>query len=307
MIRVAIPDLISNSYFPLVAAVELGVLKAEGVEAELELIYPVTRTMEALRDRRIDFLAGAAHTTLSAFPRWQGAKLLAAVAQHMYWFLVLRADLAAKRGDVHAVKGLTIGAAPGPDQGLVELLRECGIDPQRDGVRIGPITAMGQGSTVSFGVNAAKALEAGEIDGFWANGMGAEVAVRRGVGTVVLDVRRGDGPPAARSYTFPALVTRDDMIDRQPDVVAGVVRALVAVQRTLRSEPRRATEVGTRLFPEEEAGLIAILIERDAPYYDAAISPAAVASLGRFAQRVGLADHVDPYDHVVATEFVSSW
>ena len=35
--KVAIPDLISPSYFPLVAAVELGFL-----DAQLELLYPVT-------------------------------------------------------------------------------------------------------------------------------------------------------------------------------------------------------------------------------------------------------------------------
>lgn len=305
-VRVAIPDLVSNSYFPLVAAVDLGFMKAEGLDAKLELLYPVPKTMEALRDNRLDFLAGAAHATLSAFPGWKGAKLLAAIAQHMYWFLVLRADLGAKRGDVHAVRGLRIGAAPGPDQGLLELLREAGIDPQRDDVRVGPILAPTEAS-VSFGVTAAKALEAGQIDGFWANGMGTEVAVRRGVGTVVLDARRGDGPIAARSYTFPALVTSERMIERDPEVVRAVVRALVNVQQALRENPALATEVGRHLFPPEETSLVATLIERDAPYYDPRISEQTVASMNRFAQRIGLLDHDVPYDEVVATRFSRYW
>jgi len=50
------------------------------------------------------------------------------------------------------------------------------------------------GHEVNFGLNAARALEHGLIDGFWANGMAAEIAVRKGIGSVVLDVRRGDGP-----------------------------------------------------------------------------------------------------------------
>ena len=62
--RIAVPDLISNSYFPAVAAVELGFFKAEGLDAELELIFPVPRTMEDLRDGKLDFVAGAAHATL---------------------------------------------------------------------------------------------------------------------------------------------------------------------------------------------------------------------------------------------------
>lgn len=188
-LRVAVPDLISNSYFPAVAAVELGSFKAEGWDADLQLVFPVTRAMEALRDGELDFVAGAAHATLTAFPNWEGAKLLAALAQRMYWFLVVRADLGIARGDVQAIRGLRIGAAPGPDAGLHQLLIEAGIDPQRDGVQIGPIPGTNQPG-ISFGITAAKTLEEGTLDGFWANGMGAEVAVRRGIGTVVLDVRR---------------------------------------------------------------------------------------------------------------------
>jgi alkanesulfonate monooxygenase SsuD/methylene tetrahydromethanopterin reductase-like flavin-dependent oxidoreductase (luciferase family) len=53
------------------------------------------------------------------------------------------------------------------------------------------------GSTVNFGLTAAEALDAGKIDGFGANGIATELAVTTGVGAIVLDVRRGDGPPAA--------------------------------------------------------------------------------------------------------------
>src|SRR6185436_18030185 len=101
--RVAVPDLISNSYFPAVAAVELGFFRDEGLDASLELLFPVTSTMEALRDGELAFVAGAAHATLAAFPEWRGARLLVALAQNMYWFLVLRADLNAARGDINAV------------------------------------------------------------------------------------------------------------------------------------------------------------------------------------------------------------
>ncbi|OGA23660.1 MAG: nitrate ABC transporter substrate-binding protein, partial [Betaproteobacteria bacterium RIFCSPLOWO2_02_FULL_67_26] len=271
MLRVAVPDLVSPSYFPAIAAVELGFFEREGLDATIELLFPVTRTYEELRDGRLDFVAGAAHAPLYAFRNWEGCKLLAALAQHMYWFLILRKDLGAKRGDLAAVKGLRIGAAPGPVDGLKRMLVESGIDPERD-VSIGPVPGTA-GAGVSFGVAAAKALEAGKLDGFWANGMGAEVAVRNGAGTLVLDARRGDGPPAARDYTFPALVTTQKKIDGEPDQVAAAVRALVAAQRALKEDPSRATAVGRKLFPEAEAALIAGLIRRDAPFYDPAISP----------------------------------
>ena len=200
--KLAVPDLISNSYFPAVAAVDLGFFEEQGLDVSLELIFPVDRAYQAMRDGAVDFVGGSAHSALAAFPEWQGVKLVCAQAQGMYWFLVVRADLAASRGDLNIVRGLRIGAAPWVEMGLRRLLIEAGIDPDRDEVTIAPVPGA-SGAGVNFGLTAASALEDGKIDGFWANGMGAEVAVRRGVGTVVLDVRRGDGPKKCFNYTMP--------------------------------------------------------------------------------------------------------
>ncbi len=306
LMRIGVPDLVSNSYFPAVAAVDLGAFEAEGLDADIELVFPVTRAMEMLRDGELDYVAGSAHAVLTAFPGWDGASLLAALAQHMYWFLVLRSDLGARRGEIEAVKGLRIGAAPGPRDGLEQMLREAGIDPERDGVDIGPVPGA-SGSGVSFGVQAARALAEGVIDGFWANGMGTEVAVRSGAGSVVLDVRRGDGPPAARGYTFPAFVAADRRIAEQPEEVAAAVRAIVAAQDMLKADPSRATEVGAKRFPAQEAGLIAELIERDIPYYAPSISEEAVEQMNGFAQQMGLLSGSVPYEQVVATGFAGLW
>jgi len=305
--RIAVPDLISNSYFPVIAAVDLGFFKSEGLDTKkVELLFPVPKTMEALRDGELDLAVGSAHATLAAFPNWKGAKLLVALAQRMYWFLVLRSDIQAKRGELTAVKGLRIGAAPGPDQGLHRLLAEGGIDVKSDNVQIMPIPGA-TGASVSFGISAAKALEEGKLDGFWANGMGCEVAVRRGVGTVVLDIRRGDGPPAAQYYTFPAMVTTEKKIEQDPKGVAAAVRALVKAQKALREDPDRATEVGRRIFPPTEAELIAELIKRDLPYYDPTISEEIVIKMNRFAQDIGLLSGPVPYDQVVDTRFRHLW
>lgn len=227
MLKLAVPDLVSNSYFPAVAAVELGFFAEVGLDVSLQLIFPVDKAYHAMRDGQVDIVAGSAHSALAAFPRFEGAKLLCAQAQGMYWFLVLRADLKPERGDVSVVKGRRIGAAPWVDFGLQQILRECGIDADRDGVTIMPVPSQA-GQTVNFGLNAAKALEDGLIDGFWANGMAAEIAVRKGIGAIVLDVRRGDGPAAAFGYTFASIAVRGSFIDESPQRAAAIVRAIVA-------------------------------------------------------------------------------
>jgi NitT/TauT family transport system substrate-binding protein len=304
--RIAVPDLVSNSYFPAIAAIELGFFKQEGLDAAHELIFPNYKAYEALRDGRIDFVAAPAHAALPAFPEWRGAKLLAALAQGMFWLLVMRSDLEAAPGDINAVKGRTIGAAPLVALGLQRMLIESGLDLESDAVRIVGVPGANEPG-VSFGVVAAEALERGKLDGFWANAMGAENAVRRGVGKVVLDVRRGVGPAFAFHYTMPVLVTSDRSIERDPDMIAAGVRAVVRAQRALKQDVRLATKVGRALFPPQEAALIADVVGRDLPYYDPVISEQAVAGMTRFARAAGLMQGPVSYEQVVATQFRDLW
>jgi NitT/TauT family transport system substrate-binding protein len=305
-VRVAIPDLISNSYFPAVAAVDFGLFAEQGFGASIELIFPVDKCYEALRDGRVDIVAGSAHSALAAFPEWQGAKLIAAQGQGMYWFLVMRADLKPQRGDLNVVKGKRIGAAPWVEMGLRQLLIAGGIDLERDEVTIAPVPGA-TGTSVNFGLTAAQALEDGKIDGFWANGMGTEVAVRRGVGTVVLDIRRGDGPAEGFGYTMASLATTDRLIEEAPDLVAATVKALVKCHSILKSDPTRAATVGQKRFPPDEAQLITALIARDLPYYDAQITPAFVQQMNAFARARGILNGAPSYEQVVATQFAPLW
>ena len=67
----------------------------------------------------------------------------------MYWFLVMRADLDAARGDLGAVKGRRIGAAPWVEMGLRRLLIAAGIDPERDDITIAPVPGA-TGATASI-------------------------------------------------------------------------------------------------------------------------------------------------------------
>src|SRR5438270_3973250 len=301
--KLAIPDLISNSYFPALAAAELGFFEREGLDISAELIFPVDRAYEALRDGSVDFVGGAAHGALAAFTEWRGVKLLGALAQGMYWFLVMRKELGIARGDLAALRGRRIGAAPWVEMGLRGLLTAAGLDPRRNDIRIGPVPgATGPGvdlSAVNFGLTAAQALQRGEIDGFWANGMATEIAVTSGTGTIVLDVRRGDGPPGCFDYTMPVLATTDRLIERSPETAAAAIRALVAAQRALKADVSRATEVGEKCFPPREAGLIAGIIRRDLPYYDAVISEHSVAAINAFARRMGVLGSDVAYSDVV--------
>jgi ABC-type nitrate/sulfonate/bicarbonate transport system substrate-binding protein len=186
------------------------------------------------------------------------------------------------------------------------LLIDAGIDLDRDGVRIVGVPGA-DAPGASFGVVAARSLAERKIDGFWANAMGAENAVRQGVGKVILDVRRGLGPASAFHYTMPVLVTSDAAIAGDADMVAAGLRAVLAAQRALKADARLASTVGRELFPPAEAALVADVVARDLPYYDPAISETAIAGLNRFALATGLLQSSVAYDEVVATRFRGLW
>jgi NitT/TauT family transport system substrate-binding protein len=303
--RIAAVDLVSNTCFPALAAEELGFYRAEGIEAHVEL-FPMLGATKALRNGSADaMVAGSVHDILTEFPAWRGAKLIVALSQGTPWLLVVRADLAASRGDISAVKGLRLTAAEGPDLALRQMLSDAKIDPDHE-VQIVELPGA-KARDVSFGVFAARALEAGQIDGFWANAMGSETAVCRGVGKVLVDVRRGDDPAEARKFTFAGLATTDALVERDPERAAAVVRAIVKTQRALRADPALALDVGRRRFPAEAAELIATIVERDLPFYDPVIYEEAVAQLNQFARSIGHLREPVPYEQIVAVRFSAIW
>src|SRR5262249_33864910 len=120
--RLTVSDVVSPSYFVATAAVELGFFKAEGIDAEF--VFPPEDPHQALRDGRLDLMVGSAYNGVLAFPEWRGGKLLCALSQYAYWFLAVRADLGAVRGDVNAVKGLRISASANPGLLLKRVLIE---------------------------------------------------------------------------------------------------------------------------------------------------------------------------------------
>ena len=307
MLRLAVADLDSPSYFVATAAAELGFFREEGVDIELEHGFGAKNGPERLRDGTLHFFAGPAYAATRAFPAWNGAKLLCALSQYAYWFMAVRADLPVTRGDVAALKGLRIASSTAfPLVALRHMLAEAGIDLERDNVRIvsSPSTNPDRPLRGRDGIDA---VVKGVADAYWGNAMRVALGEALGVAKLHLDLRRGDGPPGARFYNFAALTTTERLIEERPHIAAGAVRAIVRAQRALKAEPSLATAIGNRLFPPDEAALIAGLIERDAPFYDATISPEAIAGLSKFAQANGLIAEPLPYDRLVAVQFRHLW
>jgi ABC-type nitrate/sulfonate/bicarbonate transport system substrate-binding protein len=303
--RIAAVDLVSNTCFPVLAADELGFFRDEGLDARIELVAMLGAT-KALRDGSADaMIAGSVHDVLTEFPDWRGVKIVVALSRGTPWLLVVRASLNARRGDINAVRGLRITAAEGPDLALKEMLKGAGITPGKD-VEIIELPGA-KSRDVSFGVFAARALQADQIDGFWANAMGAETATSSGAGKILIDVRRGDDPWEVRHFTFAGMATTDAFIEREPETVAAAVRAIVKAQKALRADPTLARQVGLRKFPKDAAELIANVIARDTQFYDPVITDEMILKMNRFAQSVGHLSGPVAYEDVAAVRYRELW
>ena len=305
LMRIAAVDLVSNTCFPALAADVLGLFRVEGVEARIELVAALGATHALGKGAADAIIAGSVHDVLTAFPEWKGVKVCVALSRGTPWLLTVRTDLKAERGDLGALRGLKLTAAAGPDLVFKTLLRQGGLDPERD-VEIIALPGAHE-RNVSFGVFAAEALAAGKIDGFWANAMGAETAVSRGVGKVHVDVRRGDDPGDVRFCTFAGLVVREDFIAKEPAAVDATVRAIVKAQAALRADPSKARTVGADKFPPDAEALIANVIARDVPFYDPVITEEMIERLNAFAVSAGQLAGPLPYEQVVAARCRTLW
>ena len=137
--------------------------------------------------------------------------------------------------------------------------------------------------------------------------MGAEVAVESGAGTLVIDARRGDGPPGAVNYTMSSIITSDAVIERDPEAVAAVVRAIVKTQQALKDDVSLATKVGEKWFPASEAALIAAG-RRARPAVLRRVDLARVRRRhAEFQRHMGLLNADVSYDDIVATRFSQYW
>jgi ABC-type nitrate/sulfonate/bicarbonate transport system substrate-binding protein len=300
--RLTVADAISPSYFVAIAAVQLGFFRQEGVD--MEFVFAPPNPSQALKDGAIDFFGGSPYTGLRTFHGWRGGVLLCALSHYTYWFLAVRSDVKCERGDVSAVKGLRLSASADPGLTMKRLLEEAGIDLRRDNVRIVPSPRRTSPNWAWDGVDA---IEQGIADGYWGNGLRADLGVKRGIAKILLDVRRGDGPPAARHWTFPALATTERLVKERPDIAPRAVRAIVKTQRALRADPQLAAKAAQRLFPAEEAGLITDEVARDAPFYNPTISEEMVAHISRFAREIGALEGEVRYGELVATQFAGLW
>ena len=225
----------------------------------------------------------------------------------MLLLLVVRSDLPASRGDVHGVKGLRLTAAEGPDQALKQMLICAGIEPDamsRSWSYLEPEAAM---CRLACSRRARWKLGRSTAFGQMPSAPRSRL-LSRGAGKILIDVRRGDDPCGARHFTFAAMATTDQYLERDLESVKRAVRAIVKAQTMLRADPSMARQIGLGKFPPDAAKLITRTIERDVQeFYDPVVTEQAVSNMNAFAHAIGHLAGPVPYEQVVDVRLRQCW
>ena len=210
--KLAVPDMISNSYFPRGRGGRARILRAGRARRRARVDLSGRQGLRGTARRCGRFRRRIGAFGAGGLPEMAGRQApLRASAGHV----LVPGDARGFRCPARRHRcrqGRRIGAAPWVEMGL----RGCSSRPASIRHARASPSRRCRARSAPASISASpprKALEERKIDGFWANGMGAEVAVRRGVGTIVLDIRRGDGPKACFNYTMASLAAADRLIE----------------------------------------------------------------------------------------------
>jgi NitT/TauT family transport system substrate-binding protein len=125
--------------------------------------------------------------------------------------------------------------------------------------------------------------------------------VRSGVGTIVLNARRGDGPKACFNFTMPVIVTTD-RLSRGKDTAARATKAVMATLATLKRDVSFARRSPASCFRKRS---------KPDPPQSAVVQSGDLGSVHRrhdgVRTRRGAAAGHPRYDQVVAQQFRHLW
>ena len=299
--KLAIPDLFSSAYFPVVAAKELGSFQAESIDIRLIPCSSSEQAFQALKNREVDFVGASAHSAPIVFPDWEEVRLLCALQQGMHLGLILSSRVAAKQGDLKLALGQRIGVAKCDAVTLQKTLSQNGVDPRS----ISAVVIEGSDSE-SFNTVAIRELAEGRVDGLWADSAVARVAQSQKIGSIVFDVHRGHGARECFNYTFPTLATSERFTRSSSGALGSVVRAIVRAQKSLKSDPRVSLAVAQKVSPQW-AAQISDAVKWDSLFYDASLSRKLIAGFAKFAFDQEIATVEAPYERIVAVQVSPQW
>ena len=247
-VRVAMPTE-GFLYMPLYVAVDAGLMKADGVDANPVQFRGGGAAIAGLASGSVDLCACAIQNAVNASARGAGVKLIGTLVGEYASNVVLRADVAQRLGLTNrtpmqqrlaALKGLKIaasGAGSSTDFLIRYLARRAGLAPERDLT----ILFMGGGGPILA------AFAQGRIDGFVLSSPTSDIALLKYNGMLLIDMSRGEFDDL-RGYPSIMVSGKSAWLKMNPDLARRFLQALARANRMIREQPATAKRAVRKRF-----------------------------------------------------------
>lgn len=224
------------SMTPVFLAQARGFFAEEGLEVAVTVTGGSGPDIRALIAGEVDFTFTPGDNVLLAFQEGKRLVMVMSGLNRLFINWAMHRDVARERGitettpfaeKVKALKGLTVGVTtPGALTAHLAafVIRKAGYVPQQD-VKILPIGA---------GPTWLAALENRKVDVALTATPVPETAIQRGYAVMFIDNTKGEDP-AFTEFLMANLITRPDVIEKNPELVRRMARALVKANQWARA------------------------------------------------------------------------
>jgi NitT/TauT family transport system substrate-binding protein len=295
-------------YYPVIAAVDLGYFKDEGIDMSIVTVGGDGPDVDALIAGSVQFSATTPNRLLSAY---SGGKTLLGVmglTNRIGINCFMNKEKADQLGITEKtpidekfgkLKGLVLGGTrPGAFTNLLaeSYLKRTGLTPQKDAKVIG----------VGAGAAMMAATENKQIDVGCIASPTPEIAVSRGKSIMFVNNTQGDDPKY-REFLFAMLYVRPDFAKTNEDDVRKVVRALQRALAYVKSTPfeKQLPELQKQFGELDPAILKASLDNTQASIEPSgAISRRAYDAAVEFMLTTGVIDKPVPYEAVISDAYL---
>jgi len=246
-VRLTMP-VAAYSMTPVYLAQARGLFAEEGLEVAVTVTGGSGPDIKALIAGEVDFTFTPGDNVLLAYQEGKRLVIVMSGLNRLFINWAMHKDVARERGitpatpfgeKLKALKGLSVGVTtPGALTAHLAafVIRKAGYVPQQD-VKI---VAIGSGPTWLA------ALENRKVDVALTATPVPETAIARGFAVMLIDNGKGEDP-SFTEFMMANLITRPDVIEKKPELVRKMARALVKANRWARSAS--AEEVAAALRP----------------------------------------------------------
>ncbi|MFM0505889.1 ABC transporter substrate-binding protein [Paraburkholderia caffeinilytica] len=291
--------------FPIYVAADLKLFQKHNIDPEI--IYGTgVQLTNMVVSGAADFGGFAVAHGITLVSQRQDVRLLVLNQTRPPFNLIVRNDLALPNlkapypAMIRDLKGLKLGISnPGADTDttLRYLLRDAGLDPQKD-VRLVPI---GDPSTQ------VGAVKNRTVDGTIAfEPIQTEAVLALKIAKPVLDLQGGQGPEIFRDYAYNGIFARQSFLDKNPQAARNVVAAIVEAEEIINdpAQIERVLQVAKNNMSGIDAAALRQFIEQYRGIFTPVANEKAIANVNEFVKAEHLITSAIPYDQVVATAFM---